>query len=174
MRRGKHRSTTEKERKRMLDGSAALKPEISERGNFDVVSRKSFIPFAWQRKTGRTASLFESFYHAFHGVYVGLKSQRNLKIHFLACVVVVILGTALKIEPYSWLALIVVMGLVISMEYINTALEHLVDISADGQYRYAARCAKDTAAAAVLVASLTAVATGAVIFLPRLTACFGL
>ncbi|MBZ0185793.1 MAG: diacylglycerol kinase family protein [Candidatus Obscuribacterales bacterium] len=175
MRRAKHSVRSEKERsaKRLSDGSAALKSEAQKRSNFDVVSKSSFIPFAWQRKTGRASSLFESFYHAFHGVFVGLKGQRNLKIHFLAAVFVVVLGLTLKIEMAAWLSLIVVMGLVISLEYINTALEHLVDISADGQYRYAARCAKDTAAAAVLVASLTALATGSVVFVPRLIQLLG-
>lgn len=130
------------------------------------------IPTSWQRKTGQASSVVESFYHAFHGIKVGLESQRNLRIHFLATPVVVVLGFALQIDVASWLALVLVMAMVISTEFLNTALEHLVDIAAEGQYRYAARCAKDTAAAAVLTASFAAIATGAIVFVPRLLAVF--
>lgn len=128
------------------------------------------IPASWQRKTGKASSIFESFYHAFHGIKVGLSSQRNLRIHFTATPCVVVLGLVLQIDMASWLALVLVMAMVISTEFLNTALEHLVDIAAEGQYRYAARCAKDTAAAAVLTASVAAIATGLIVFLPRLLA----
>lgn len=55
---------------------------------------------------------------------------------------------------------------------MNTAIEHLVDISAEGQYKYAARCAKDTAASAVLIASLAAIIVGALVFVPKFVALF--
>jgi len=127
-----------------------------------------FIPVAWQKKTGRAATLVESFYHAFHGIYVGLKEERNLRIHLCAAVTATAIGVWLKLDMTSWLALALSMGLVITAEFLNTALEHLVDLSARGQYHRSARYAKDTAAAAVLVASLVAAIVGLFIFIPRL------
>ncbi len=148
-----------------VDGSAALKP--SEKKGFDVHTSKSFIPFHWKRKTGQAANLFESFYHAIHGLGVGLRGQRNLRIHIVAALAVIIAGFSFKIDTVGWLALVIAMGLVISTELINTALEHLVDIATDGQYRISARKAKDTAAASVLVSSIVAVAIGVIVFGPK-------
>lgn len=136
-------------------------------------SRLFVVPASWQHKTGRTTSMFESFYHAFAGIAQGLKEQRNLRIHFCISVLVIALGVWLRVDAISWLALVLSMGLVIGAELLNTAIEHVVDLSAGGEYHLAARKAKDTAAAAVLVVALAASAVGAIVFLPRLCAYFG-
>lgn len=159
-RRGKTRSVTSlKERRR----GAKL----------DVVPG-SIVPASWRRKAGRAGNLLESFYHAFHGVAIGLRDQRNLRIHFSLAILVTIAGLALKIDMVGWLALVIVMSLVIACEFMNTSLEHLVDISANNQYHYAARCAKDTAAAAVLAVSFAAVIVGLLVLGPKLLALFGI
>lgn len=131
---------------------------------------RNFVPKAWQKKTGRAASLIESFYHAFHGIYIALKQERNVRIHFAAAICATGLGLFLKLDSVSWLALALAIGLVITAEFLNTALEHLVDLAARGQYHSSARYAKDTAAGAVLIAAFVAMITGAVIFVPRLIA----
>jgi diacylglycerol kinase len=137
------------------------------RTRLDVIRTGSFVPASWRRKAGRAGSLVESFFHAFHGVAVGLAEQRNLRIHFSLAAIATVLGFALKIDLVSWLALTIIMALVIAFEFINTSLEHLVDISANHEYHSAARLAKDTAAAAVLTVSIAAVAVGMMIFAPR-------
>jgi undecaprenol kinase len=131
-------------------------------------AQRGLIPAAWQKKTGRAASLVESFYHAFHGIYLGLKQERNLRIHFCAAILCTVLGLYLKLDMISWLALALAIGLVIIAEFLNTALEHLVDLASRGQYHRSARYAKDTAAGAVLIAAFVAAITGSVIFLPKL------
>lgn len=137
------------------------------------LSGNSFVvPESWQRKTGRTTSMLESFYHATHGILQGLKEQRNLRIHFALSCVVVILGIFLQVDAVSWLALTLSMGLVIGAELLNTAIEHVVDLTSGGEYHPAARKAKDTAAAAVLITAFAALAVGLIVFLPRLSAYF--
>lgn len=131
------------------------------------------VPASWQHKTGRTTSMIESFYHAFSGIRQGLKEQRNLRIHFTLSALVVCLGVFLHVDAASWLALVLCIGLVIGAELLNTAIEHVVDLTAGGEYHLAAKKAKDTAAAAVLVVALAASAVGAIVFLPRLCAYFG-
>ncbi|MDZ4833823.1 MAG: diacylglycerol kinase family protein [Candidatus Melainabacteria bacterium] len=145
--------------------------ERRQAAKLDVVPQ-ALVPASWQRKSGRAGNLVESFYHAFHGVAIGLRDQRNLRIHFCLCVAVTIAGVAWKIDMMSWLALIIVMSLVIACEFINTSLEHLVDISTNNQYHYAARCAKDTAAAAVLSVSFAAAIVGMLVFGPKVLALF--
>ena len=156
-----------------VDGATALK---KRRAKFDVVKprRRSLVPQSWQRKAGRAGNLVESFYHAFHGVALGLRDQRNLRIHFTLAILVTIAGFAFKIDMISWMALVIVMALVIACEFINTSLEHLVDISANNEYHVAARCAKDTAAAAILAVSFAAMIVGLMIFVPRLLSMAGI
>jgi diacylglycerol kinase len=112
--------------------------------------------------------MIESFYHAFHGIWIGLKEERNVRIHFVLMAVVVTLGLWLKVDAQSWIALTVAMSMVVTAEFVNTSLEHLVDISANKEFHESARYAKDTAAAAVLVSSFAAAIIGSIVFLPRL------
>jgi len=114
--------------------------------------------------------MIESFYHAFHGIWIGLKEERNVRIHFLAAVVVAGAAAYLKVDTLGLIALSLAVGLVLITEFLNTSLEHLVNINSNGEYHESARYAKDTAAAAVLCASVTAVVIGAIVFVPKLIA----
>jgi len=138
-----------------------------------IQDRSFGVPQSWQRKAGRTTSMLESFYLATHGIFQGLKEQRNLRIHFVLSCAVVALGVFLKVDAISWLALTLSMGMVIGAELLNTAIEHVVDLTSGGEYHPAARKAKDTAAAAVLITAIAAFAVGVIVFLPRLRACLG-
>ncbi len=130
----------------------------------------SIVPRAWLRKTGPAITMIESFYHAFHGIWIGLKEERNVRIHFCLVALVTTLGIWLKVDAQSWISLIVAMSMVVAAEFVNTSLEHLVDISSNNEYHESARYAKDTAAAAVLIASLAAASIGAIVFVPKLLA----
>jgi len=112
--------------------------------------------------------MIESFYHAFHGIWIGLKEERNVRIHCVSAFAVAGLGWWLKVDGPGWAALALAVGLVLATEFLNTALEHLVDVAARGEYHESARYAKDTAAAAVLCSSLAALIVGLVVFVPRL------
>ncbi|RTL38795.1 MAG: diacylglycerol kinase family protein [Candidatus Melainabacteria bacterium] len=130
----------------------------------------TIVPQAWHRKTGPAITMIESFYHAFHGIWIGLKEERNVRIHFSLVLVVTVLGLWLKVSTQDWISLIVAMSIVVSAEFVNTSLEHLVDISSNNEYHESARYAKDTAAAAVLIASVAAAAIGMIVFVPKLLA----
>lgn len=130
-------------------------------------ARSISVPRKWVRKSSRSANMFESFFHAFNGIFLALKEERNLRVHFLALACTIAFGVFLKVSAFEWLALILSCGLVITVELVNTSLEHLVNISADGEYHRFARYAKDTAAAAVLCASFVALAVGLIVFLPK-------
>lgn len=147
-------------------------PEKFNTSSAILTKRVGFIPLAWQKKTGRATTMIESFYHAFHGIWVGLKEERNVRIHLLSAVLVLALGIWLQVDFIGWALLAMAVGLVLTTEFINTALEHLVDLSAEGQYHRSARYAKDTAAAAVLCASLLSLVIGGLVFVPRLLHLF--
>jgi len=155
--------------KRSVSNDSARVESGGGRGKDDNTSHltgKLHIPFAWKVKAGRSNSLIESFYHAFAGISSTLKTERNFRIHLAAATAAVSLGLFLHIGSVQWLALVGAIGLVLTAEFINTAIEHMVDLVTERTYHDAAKAAKDTAAAAVLMASACAVITGFIIFLP--------
>jgi diacylglycerol kinase (ATP) len=113
-------------------------------------------------------SLLESFNWAIEGLSFGVRTQRNLKLHFLAATLAVLLTLALGLEKWEIVAVLIVIGMVITAELFNTAIEVAVDLATDGKYKELAKIAKDVAAAGVLVAASTSVFVGYLIFFKRL------
>jgi len=136
--------------------------------NAPNLSDRLHVPFSWKVKAGRSTSLVESFYHAFSGIGLTLKRERNFRVHLACAATAIVLGLALHIGTVQWLAVTLAIGLVLTAEFINTAVEHIVDLVTERTYHDAAKAAKDPAAAAVLVAALCAVITGLMVFLPPL------
>jgi undecaprenol kinase len=116
--------------------------------------------------------LVRSFSHAFNGVKETFLSERNFKIQLVCASLVLSIAAWLKVSLLIWLILIQVIALVLVAEMVNTALEHLVDLAAGTLYHPLARAAKDTAAGAVLIASIFAVVSGVFIFGPYLSPFF--
>ncbi|MBK8090432.1 MAG: diacylglycerol kinase family protein [Verrucomicrobiaceae bacterium] len=112
-------------------------------------------------------AFLRGFGHAFRGIGIALRTQRNLRIHAVALMTVIALGWELQIAIWEWCAVILASGLVWTAELANTALEWLAD-RVSREREDAIRDIKDAAAAAVLVASIAASAIGALVFLPRL------
>ncbi len=108
-----------------------------------------------------------SFKYASEGLISALNEEPNLKFHFLAAVVVVIISFFLNISRQDWIMVILLIGLVITVELTNTAIEAVVDHFAPTQHP-GAKLAKDISAGAVLVAALTSAIGGILIFYPYL------
>lgn len=106
-----------------------------------------------------------SFKYAFEGIFAALKEEPNLKFHFLVALVVIILSLFLKLSKTDWILIIILIGLVISVELTNTAIEAVVDEFIDKDHP-GAKLAKDISAGAVLVAATASAVAGILIFLP--------
>ncbi len=113
--------------------------------------------------------LYKSFGYAFTGIWTCLKKERNIKIHSFATVCVVIAGILLHISYEEWLVCLVLFGLILSLELVNTAIEAVVDLVTQ-EKRPLAKVAKDCAAGAVLIAAIFAAVIGGWIFFPRIAA----
>lgn len=111
--------------------------------------------------------LDKSFKYAFAGFKFAYKTEPNLKFHTFFGICVLIAGIVFKISTIEWIFLVSIIGLVIGAELLNTAIEHLVDLATQ-EYKRKAMLAKDTAAAYVMILSLTATAIGVIIFLPKI------
>lgn len=111
--------------------------------------------------------LWKSFYFAFQGIKDCLFAERNMMIHFWAMLIVIACGFIFDISDGEWIICIIMFGLVISAELLNTAIEATVDICMP-EINPKAKLAKDTAAGAVLVTAIAAIAVGFIIFLPKI------
>jgi len=108
-----------------------------------------------------------AFGHAFHGWGYVLRTQHNAWIHALATTLVVLLAAWLRLLARDWAVLLLTIGLVWMAEFINTALEAVVDL-ASPQHHPLAKVGKDVGAAAVLIAAVTSVVIGLLILGPPL------
>ncbi|MAE93763.1 MAG: diacylglycerol kinase [Deltaproteobacteria bacterium] len=114
-----------------------------------------------------------SFRFAFRGIGQLFAREPNARIHALATLCVVGLGSFLGLPARDWAILIVTIALVLATEALNSALEALADRVAPDDHPLVARC-KDLAAGAVLLAALGAVGVGLLVLGPPLLAALGL
>ena len=112
---------------------------------------------------GRAPSLIDSFNYAFEGIIHVLRTQRNLRIHFLAAVLVFGGAIAVGVSRLQLIALVLAIAFVLVAEMLNTAIEGIIDVSTTS-FDPNAKLAKDIAAGAVLIASITAIAIGFLVF----------
>ncbi len=111
--------------------------------------------------------LVESFNAAIEGIIYVIKNERNMRFHFLAAFILLILGVYLNFDSTEFLMLTLTITLVLTTEIINTALEHLVDV-VKSEFHPVARVIKDAGAGAVLLASINAVIVGYMLFARRI------
>ncbi|MGN8771300.1 diacylglycerol kinase family protein [Paenibacillus barengoltzii] len=114
-----------------------------------------------------------SFRCALEGIVTSLKTERHLRFHCVAAVIVIAAAIALSLPARDVALLLLVIALVISLELVNTAIEAVVDLAAPEWHRLG-KIAKDAAAGAVLVAAVVAVVIGILIFYQPLMRWLGL
>jgi undecaprenol kinase/diacylglycerol kinase (ATP) len=114
-----------------------------------------------------TSNFFKSFTYALRGISTLFKEEFNARVHFLAAMVAVVLGFILKVVWFEWVILVLVIGGVFAMELINTSIEGLADLYSR-ELNPKIKKIKDLSAGAVLVAAITALIVGVIIFLPKI------
>lgn len=119
----------------------------------------------------KSRTLWESFFYAISGIIYVLKTQRNMRIHFAAAVLILILSWLLKLNTLELLVVSVTITLVIAAEMINTAIETVVDMLTQ-EYHPLAAVAKNVAAGAVLISALNAILVGYCIFFKKVLILF--
>ncbi|OXT06329.1 diacylglycerol kinase [Thermoanaerobacterium thermosaccharolyticum] len=111
--------------------------------------------------------LIDSFNYAIEGIIYTFKTEKNMKIHFAAAILVLILSLFYNFSKLEMIAIIVTISLVLMAEMINTAVETIVDLITD-EYHVLAKIAKDIAAGAVLITALNAIFVAYLLFFNRL------
>ncbi len=108
-----------------------------------------------------------SFKYAIQGLVSAILEEANLAIHILIATLSILAGFWFELNGTEWALVLISIGIVISAEIINTAIENAMDIITV-EYHPSIKKVKDLAAAAVLVCAFVAALIGIVIFLPKI------
>lgn len=113
------------------------------------------------------SSFSESVGYALDGIQYTISHERNFRIEVLFAIAVTIASFFLKVSLIEWSLLILVIGMVLALEMVNTAIERCVDLVTK-DYKELAKNAKDISAGAVFIMSMFSVVLGILIFLPKI------
>ncbi|MGI6251104.1 MAG: diacylglycerol kinase family protein [Anaerolineaceae bacterium] len=113
-----------------------------------------------------------SFKFAFDGLSYVMRTQQNAWIHLAATTLTIIVCTWLKISRDDWISIFLVIGMVWTAEFLNTALEIIVDLASPEKHPLA-KIGKDVGAASVLITAFIAIVIGLIIVGPYLGKKFG-
>ncbi len=119
---------------------------------------------------GFIRSRIKAFGHAFSGWWYVIRTQRNAWIHMVVSISVILMSFILHISASDWALILGAITLVWMAEFLNTALEAVVDLASNHQQHELARLSKDVGAAAVLIAAAMSVIIGLLILGPPLWA----
>ncbi len=108
-----------------------------------------------------------TFCHALDGLRYSFRHERNFRIHTVVAAIALLLAWMLRISSTQWLFIITAIASVLALEIVNTVFERVVDMFQPRVHHYAG-IIKDLMAAAVLVAALSALFVGTLIFVPLL------
>ena len=112
-------------------------------------------------------NLINSFKYAFNGIKLCIQNEQNMIIHFTVATLVIVCAVFFKISKIEWIICLLLIGLVLMMELLNTAIENICDLVTKKENDYV-KIAKDTAAGSVLVMSVISAIIGLMIFVPKL------
>ena len=112
--------------------------------------------------------LVDTFNNAINGIINTVRTERNMKIHLVAAILVLISCFFFDISKMEFLILAITITMVMAAEVVNTAIEAVVDMSTN-YYHPLAKIAKNAAAGAVLITAINALIVGYVIFWDKLT-----
>jgi len=110
--------------------------------------------------------IFKSFQYSFHGLKIH-SQQHNFMGMLISALFVILLGFILNISYFEWLILVLIMGLVLSLEALNTSLEKTLDYL-EPRFSDKIRMLKDLMAGGVAIVIFTSIIIGLMIFLPKI------
>jgi diacylglycerol kinase len=112
-------------------------------------------------------TFFNAVLFALQGIKQFISRDRNGKIQIVFGAIAIILGFTVSLTSFQWILVLFCIGLVISLEMINSAIERYCDLVTT-DFHPGIKTIKDVAAGAVLMASITSLIIGLIIFIPAL------
>lgn len=105
-----------------------------------------------------------TFKNSFKGIRLALKSERNIRIHFIVAILGIASGIVLRFTSVEFCLLLIAIALVIIAEMMNSAIEFTLDAVFHNRYSKLVGMAKDIAAGGVMVATFISIAIGIILF----------
>lgn len=105
--------------------------------------------------------------YAFKGARLLLRTESSIKIQFVIAIIVTIAGFYFDISSIEWIAQLLAIGMVMSIEGVNTAIEEIANFIHPERHDKIGLI-KDIAAGAVFIASVFASIIGLIIYLPKI------
>ena len=105
----------------------------------------------------------DSFNAAIEGIIYTIKTQKNMRLHFLAAILIILISIFLQLEKIELLVVCTAVTLVLVCEMFNTAIEKIIDLITP-DFHPLARIIKDVAAGCVLISAIFAVIVGYLVF----------
>jgi diacylglycerol kinase (ATP) len=126
---------------------------------------------AWRSKLpgragGQVPTLLQALNNGFEGIIWVLRTQRNMRVHFVAGASALVLAVVLGVSRIDLIAVVLAIALVLVSEMINTALEAAIDLAMPDRHPLA-KVAKDVAAGGVLISAACSLAVGYLVFSDR-------
>ncbi len=119
------------------------------------------------KKKNVMQTLIDMFRYASRGIYIAFKEERNMRIHTIIGMIVLVCGVVFKITLMEWLIVIICITLILVVEMINTAIENIVDFISPEYHQLAGKI-KDISSGAVMLTSFGVAIVGIVIFLSKI------
>jgi len=112
-----------------------------------------------------------SFGYALNGMKILFREEHNARIHLFISICVIIAGVLLNISAMEWIAVVFAIGLVFSLEIMNSSIENMADFVSAEKHNWIKKI-KDLAAAGVLIGAIAAVVIGLIVFVPKIWGLF--
>jgi diacylglycerol kinase len=130
-----------------------------------------FIKIFFMAQAFSFGIFLRGFLHAFNGLKILVKKERNFKVQIFAAIIVMSFCYLFNASATEVVIILICIGGVLSLEILNSAIEKLCDfVHAD--YHESVKVIKDISAAAVLLFSFISLMIGTIIFLPKFIALF--
>jgi diacylglycerol kinase len=120
-----------------------------------------------QNKKMGITRLINSFKYSFQGLVYAYTKEQSMSVHLSLTFGAIIAGLYFHISIMEWLFVLLLIGLIVATELINTSIEATIDLISPSIHPLA-KIAKDTASAAVFALSTVAFVGGILIFLPKI------
>lgn len=126
------------------------------------MKKEEFVK-SWHKST----TIREAYRHAWSGIIIAFKTERNLQVQLVIYILVLAVSFLIQLSFLEIAIVIMVATMILTLEMINTAVEHFSDI-VEPRYSDTVGLIKDVSAGAVMLASAASVVIGLLIFVPRI------
>ena len=109
----------------------------------------------------------KSLKYSLRGIKKAYKEEPNFRIHVFFAILALIFSILFKISQIEWFFILVMITLVFVLEIVNSIFERTIDMVKPSMNEYV-KDMKDMMAASVLVAAITSIIIGTIIFLPKI------